>query len=120
MAWAQFQRDHHRPHLLVVSVIAGKASDPPMEVPDLERLAVRLGAAGNHAFRVEGTTLFAAFEDDGDADRFAQVFRPKQITREPEWTSKAWARMDAATLRRIANIVRGARLTTKRRRYLPC
>ncbi len=86
MEWAQFQRDHHRPHLLVVSVAARKASDPPTEAPDLERLAVRLGAAGNYAFRVEGTTLFATFEDDGDAERLAQVFRPKQITREREWT----------------------------------
>ena len=116
MEWPQFQRDHHRPHLLVVSVAARKASDPPTEAPDLERLAVRLGAAGNYAFRVEGTTLFAAFEDDGDAERFAQVFRPTQITRESEWASKAWARMDGATLRRIADILRGARLTTRRRR----
>jgi hypothetical protein len=119
MEWAQFQRDHHRPHLLVVSVVARKASDPPTEAPDLERLAVRLGAAGNYAFRVEGTTLLAAFEDDGDAERFAQVFRPTQITRESEWSSKAWARMDDATLRRIADILRGARLTTRRRRFLP-
>jgi hypothetical protein len=119
MEWAQFQRDHHRPHLLVVSVTARKASDPPIEAPDLERLAVRLGAAGNYAFKVEGTTLFAAFEDDGDAERFAQVFRPKRTTREPEWTSKASAQMDGATLRRIADILRGARLTTKRRRFLP-
>jgi hypothetical protein len=120
MEWAQFQRDHHRPHLLVVSVVARKASNPPTEAPDLERLAVRLGAAGNYAFRVEGTTLFAAFEDDGDAERFAQVFRPKQITRESEWASKAWARMDGATLRRIADILRGARLTAKRRKFLSC
>jgi len=119
MEWAQFQRDHHRPHLLVVTVAARKASNPPTEAPDLERLAVRLGAAGNYAFKVEGTTLFAVFEDDGDAERFAQVLRPKQITRESEWASKAWARMDGATLRRIADILRGARLATKRRRFLP-
>jgi hypothetical protein len=118
MEWAQFQRDHHRPHLLVVSVAARKASDPPT-APDLERLAVRLGAAGNYAFTMEGTTLLAAFEDDGDAERFAQVFRPTQITRESEWASKAWARMDDATLRRIADILRGARLTTRRGRFLP-
>jgi hypothetical protein len=119
MEWAEFQRDHHRPHLLVVSVAARKASDPPMEVPDLARLAVRLGAAGNYAFRVEGTTLFAAFEYDGDAERFAEVFRPTKIIREPEWASKAWARMDGATLRRIADVLRGVRLTTKRRRFSP-
>ena len=110
MEWAEFQRDHHRPHLLVVSVAARKASDPPTEAPDLERLAVRLGAAGNYAFRVEGTTLLAAFEVDGDAERFAQVFRPTQITRESEWASKARAQMDGATLRRIADILRGPRL----------
>ena len=118
MEWAEFQRDHHRPHLLVVSVVARK-HPPPTEAPDLERLAVRLGAAGNYAFRVEGTTLLAAFEDDGDAERFAQVFKPTQVTRESEWASKAWARMDDTTLRRIADILRGARLTPKRRRYLP-
>jgi hypothetical protein len=78
-----------------------------------------LGAAGNYAFRVEGTTLLAAFEDDDDAERFAQVFRPTQITRESEWASMAWAQMDDATLRRIADILRGARLTTRRRRFLP-
>jgi hypothetical protein len=61
MEWAEFQRDHHRPHLLVVSVAARKASDPPTEAPDLERLAVSLGAAGNYAFTMEGTTLLAAF-----------------------------------------------------------
>jgi hypothetical protein len=119
MEWAEFQRGHHRPHLLIVSVAARKASDPPTEAPDLERLAVRLGAVGNYAFRMVGTTILAAFEVDGDAERFAQVFRPTQITRESEWTSKAWARMDGATLRRIADILRGARLTTKRRRFLP-
>jgi hypothetical protein len=108
MEWAQFQRDHHRPHLLVVSVAARKASDPPTEAPDLERLAVRLGAAGNYAFTMEGTTLLAAFEDDGDAERFAQVFKPTQVTRESEWASKAWARMDDTTLRRISDILRGA------------
>ena len=116
MEWAEFQHDHHRPHLLVVSVAARKGSDPPTEAPDLERLAVRLGPAGNYAFSVEGTTLLAAFEDDGDAERFAQVFRPTQITRESEWASKAWARMDGATLRRIADILKGTRLTTRRRR----
>jgi hypothetical protein len=119
MEWAEFQRDHHRPHLLVVSVAARKTSAPSTEAPDLERLAVRLGAVGNYAFRVEGTTLLAAFEDDGDAERFAQVFKPKQVTRESEWASKAWARMDDTTLQRIADILRGARLTTKRRRFLP-
>jgi hypothetical protein len=33
------------------------ASKPSAEKADLERLAVRLGAAGNYAFKVEGTTV---------------------------------------------------------------
>jgi hypothetical protein len=94
MNWETFQRDHHRPHLLVVSMEARKASKPPAEKADLERLAVSLGAAGNYAFKVEDTTVYAAFEDDADAERFAEVFRPEQISRESEWASKALARMD--------------------------
>ena len=87
-----------------------------MEAPDLERLAVRLGAAGNYAFSVEGTTLLAAFEDDADAKRFADVLRPKQITRESGWASKALAQMDSATYRRITRILKKVRLTAKRQR----
>ncbi len=60
MDWGEFQRDHHRPHLLVVSMDARKASKPPAEEADFERLAARLGAAGNYAFKVEGTTVYAA------------------------------------------------------------
>ena len=119
MDWGVFQRDHHRPHLLVVSMEAGKASKPPAEEADFERLAVRLGAAGNYAFKVEGTTVYAAFEVDADAERFAQVFRAGQITRESEWASKALARMDGATCRRIAGILKTVRLTTKSRRFTP-
>ena len=118
MDWEEFRRDHHRPHLLVVSMEAAKAK-PPIEKADFERLAVRLGAAGNYAFKVEGTTVYAAFEADADAERFAQVFRAGQITRESEWTSKALARMDGATYRRIAGILKTVRLTTKRRRFTP-
>jgi hypothetical protein len=73
--------------------------------------AHRLGAAGNFAFRVEGTTLFATFEDDGDAERRAQVFRPKQIIREPEWTM--------APLSEESRTSSEARAWTKRRRFLP-
>jgi hypothetical protein len=119
MGWQEFQRDHHRPHLLIVSVEARKASKLPPEKADLERLAVRLGAAGNYAFKVEGTTVYAAFEDDADAKRFAAVFRPEQITREAEWASKAFARMDGATYRRIASILKRVRLRAKRRRFTP-
>jgi hypothetical protein len=72
MDWEEFQRDHHRPHLLVVSVEARHASEPPAEKADLERLAVRLGAVGNDAFKVEGITVYAGFEEDADAKRFAR------------------------------------------------
>ena len=119
MDWGVFQRDHHRPHLLVVSMEAGKASKPPAEEADFERLAVRLGAAGNYAFKVEGTTVYAAFEADADAKRFAELFRAGQITRESEWATKALARMDGATYRRIAGISKTVRLTTKSRRFTP-
>ena len=119
MNWEEFQHDHHRPHLLVASVDAKKASDALIETLDLERLAVTLKAAANYAFKVEGTTLYAAFEDEGDAERFAAVFRPKQMTGDSDWTSKAWARLDDATLRRIANTLAGARLRTNRRMCTP-
>jgi hypothetical protein len=119
MDWGEFQRDHHRPHLLVVSMEARKASKPPAAEADFERLAVRLGTAGNYAFKVEGTTVYAAFEADDDAKRFAEVFRAGQITRESEWATMALARMDGATYRRIAGMLKTVRLTTKSRRFTP-
>ena len=119
MDWGEFQRDHHRPHLLVVSMEARKASKPRAAEADFERLAVRLGAAGNYAFKVEGTTVYAAFEADDDAKRFAEVFRAGQITRESEWATMALARMDGATYRRIAGMLKTVRLTTKSRRFTP-
>ena len=103
MDWEEFQRDGITARTLV-GVEATNASEPPAEKADLERLAVRLGAAGNYTFKVEGTTVYAAFEDDADAERFAEVFRPEQITRELEWATRALARMDGATYRRIAGI----------------
>ena len=119
MEWEEFQRDHHRPHLLVVTVDPMTTPNLPEVTADVERLAVRLRATGNYAIKAEGITIYAAFEENGDAERFAEVFRPTKIIREPEWASKAWARMDGATLRRIADVLRGVRLTTKRRRFSP-
>ena len=119
MDWENFQRDHHRPHLLVVSVEERKSFKPTAEKANLERLAVRLGAAGNYAFKVEGTTVYVAFEDDADAARFTEVFRPEKVTRESEWATKALARMHAATHRRIAGMLKTVRLTTKSRRFTP-
>jgi hypothetical protein len=118
MEWAEFQRDHHRPHLLVVSMDA-KRSKPHAQEVDFERLAVRLGAAGNYAFKVERATVYAAFEADADAKQFADVFRAGKVTRESEWATKALARMDDATSRRIAGMLKTVRLTTKRRRFSP-
>jgi hypothetical protein len=119
MDWEEFKRDHHRPHLLVVSVEARKAPKSRAEKADLERLAVKLGAAGNYAFKVEDATVYAAFEDHADADRFSGVFRREQITRESEWASKTLARMDGATCRRIARILKRVRLTAKRPGFTP-
>jgi hypothetical protein len=119
MDWEDFQRDHHRPHLLVVSVETTKASRPSAAKADLERLAVRLGVAGNYAIKADGKTIYAAFEDNGEAERFAEVFRPERITREAEWASKTMARMDGGTSRRIAALLKRPRLTTKRRRFQP-
>jgi hypothetical protein len=120
MDWEDFQRDHHRPHVLIVSVEPMKTPTPPAVEADLERLAVRLMAVGNYAIKAQGETIYAAFENSGDAQRFAEVFRPEPTTRELEWASKALARMNGATFRRIAGILGGgARLTSKRRRFSP-
>ena len=113
MNWEDFQRDHHRPHLLIVSMTHEK---PKRSVGkgDFERLAVRLGACGNYAIRMEGTTIYAAFEDDADATRFSAVLRPTQSSRESEWASKTLAQIDDVTYRRIAAILKTAKV--KRRR----
>jgi hypothetical protein len=110
MDWEDFQRDHHRPHLLIVSIeIQGKPRHFVGKA-DFERLAVKLGACGNYAIRTEGKTLYAAFEGDADAERFAAVLRPQQATRELEWASKALARIDDAAYRRIVAIFKKPRL----------
>jgi hypothetical protein len=120
MEWETFQHDHHRPHLLIVRMDVKGKSTPSVAKTRFERLAVRLGASGNYAFKVEGTTIYAAFEDDADAVRFAAVLRPTQTTREPEWASKALARMDDAAYRRIAAVLKTARLKTAgRKNFIP-
>ena len=63
-----------------------------------------LRASGNYAIKTEGTNIYAAFEDDADAARFAAVLRPKQTTRESEWASMALARMDDAVYGRIISV----------------
>ena len=71
MDWEAFQHAHYRPHLLIVSVDAKRRPNPAMA--DLERLVVRLGTSGNYAFRMDGTYIYAAFEDDGDAGAGSRV-----------------------------------------------
>ena len=117
MDWEKFQHDHHRPHLLIVTADSRQESKGRPKQPDLERLALRVGTTGNYAFKTEGTTFHAAFENEVDARRFAEVFRPRQITRETEWASMARARMDDATYRRIAGMLRRMRL--KKRKFTP-
>ena len=116
MEWEVFERDHHRPHLLVVSLKAKGKNNPAVVRANFERLATNLRASGNYAFKTEGATIHAAFEDDADAARFAAVLKPKQTTRESEWASKALASMDDAAYRRITAIVKRGRRTAKRRK----
>jgi hypothetical protein len=116
MDWEVFERNHHRPHLLVVSLKAKGRNNLAVVRADFERLATKLGASGNYAFKTEGTTIHAAFEDDADAARFAAVLRPSQTTRESEWASKALASMDDAAYRRITALLKRGRLTAKRRK----
>lgn len=103
MDWEEFLRDHHRPHLLALILDAAMSAEHLKA--GLERLALRLGAAGNYAFMMEGRTVQAAFEESADADRFAEVFGPEQVTREAEWATKAVARIDRTAYRRIARLL---------------
>jgi class 3 adenylate cyclase len=116
MDWEVFERNHHRPHLLVVSLKAKGRNNLAVVRADFERLATKLEASGNYAFKTEGTTIYAAFEDDSDAARFAAVLRPLQTTRESEWASKALASMDDAAYRRITALLKRGRRTAKRRK----
>lgn len=119
MDWEDFQRAHHRPHLLVVSMEVQGKPRRSIGKADFERLAIRVGARGNYAIRTKGTILYAAFEDDADAARLAAVLRPQQATRELEWASKAVARIDDAAYRRIVAIFKKPRLLARRRRLPP-
>src|SRR5262245_14859395 len=114
MDWEDFQQDHHRPHVLIVSMGA-KRPRRSLAKADFDRLVARLGAIGNYAIKKEGTTIHIAFEEDADADRLAAVLRPKQTTRDPEWTSKSLASIDDATCRRIAAVLKRRPATAKRR-----
>jgi hypothetical protein len=113
MDWEAFQRDHHRPHLMIVSIEAKGKASPSRVKAGFERLAIKLRSSGNYAFKREGTTVYASFEDDADAARFAAVLQPKQTTRESDWASKALVHMDDAAYLRIAAMIKGRRLRRK-------
>ena len=111
MDWEDFHQDHHRPHVLIISM----ESETPRHAlakADFDLLVARLGAIGNYAIKTEGTTTHIAFEHDADADRLAAVLRPKQTTRESEWASKSLATINNATRRRILGIL--SRASVKR------
>jgi hypothetical protein len=113
MDWEAFQRDHHRPHLMIVSIEPKGKASPSMVRAGFERLAMKLRASGNYAFKREGTIIYASFEDDADAARFAAVLQPKQTTRESDWASKALVHMDDAACLRIRAMIKGRRLRRK-------
>ena len=81
MDWEAFQHTHYRPHLLIVSVEAKRKPNPSVAMADLERLAVRLGTSGNYAFRMDGTYIYAAFEDDADGAIRGSIAAPTNNTR---------------------------------------
>jgi hypothetical protein len=106
MDWELFQRDHYRPHLLIV--VAKSERNAAEKQADFERLAVKLEAAGNYAFKAEGDSIYAAFESEADASRFSVLFRAKQTTRELDWSSKSLAHLDRAISRRISTILKSS------------
>ncbi|WP_147155596.1 hypothetical protein [Reyranella soli] len=105
MNWEDFRRDHHRPHLLEVKLEVTISTKLLAARAVLERLVLSLGTAGNYAFETEGTTVYVAFEEDADAGRFAMVFRTEMTTRDSEWASKTFARLDDAAYRRITRLL---------------
>ena len=113
MDWEHFQRDHHRPHVLIVSIESKKS---PLAKADFNRLILGWGSVGNYAIKAEGTTIYIAFEDDADANRMASILRPERTTREAEWASKSWATIDDVTYRRVASLLKKTSVTSKRRR----
>ena len=118
MDWEDFQHDHHRPHVLIVSMEAKKPKHA-LTKADFNRLILGWGSVGNYAIKAEGTTIYIAFEDDADANRMASILRPERTTREAEWASKSWATIDDVTYRRIASLLKKTSVTSKRRRSTP-
>ena len=120
MEWAQFQRDHHRPHLLVVSVVARKASNPPTEAPDLERLAVRLEPPGTTPSGWKALLFLLRLKMMVMPNGLHRCSGPSRLPGNrngPRRPGRGWM---APLSEEFADILRGARLTAKRRKFLSC
>jgi hypothetical protein len=111
--WERFLYDHHRPHVLIVSLEVKKPRYA-LAKGDFDRLVARLGPIGNYAIKTDGSTIHIAFEEDADADRLAAILRPRQTTREEEWASKSLASIDGARLPSPATMLSRRRLNSKR------
>jgi hypothetical protein len=114
MDWGAFHDTHFRPHLVIATLDIG--ADRETMVVLLKRLASALGASGSYAVTRDRTTVYVAFESEVGATRFANVLRATVTTREPEWASKAVARIDDATQRRIAAALKQHRLKNAKKR----
>ena len=112
--WDAFQHDHHRPHLLIVSLEA--VTNASAAKKDFERLADKLGASGRYSVKTEGANIYVAFEDDVDAAKFSTLLRLERTTREVEWASKTLAHMDGAAYRKIKAILSSRRRSAAKRR----
>lgn len=117
MDWETFQDAHYRPHLVITNLESGTEPDiGDTRVSLLERLAAALSVSGSYALRKDGADVYAAFESDVDAARFASALLARETEREPEWASRAVARMDRATQKRITATLRQNRARNARKR----
>ena len=117
MDWEAFQNAHYRPHLVLANLEdAAKPDQGETRRAMLERLAASLGVSGNYAIKRDGATIHAAFELDMDAARFADVLLAKTTFRDPEWASRAVARMDRAMQRKISDALRQNQLKNEKKR----
>jgi hypothetical protein len=105
MHWEHFLSDHHRPHVLIVSVEVKKPRHV-LEKGDFDRLMATFGPIGNYSIKTEGSTIHIAFEERVDADRLATILRPRQTSRDAEWASKSLVSIDAAIQRRILAVLK--------------
>ncbi len=117
MDWETFQDAHYRPHLVITNLES--RTEPEISetrVSLLERLAATLSVSGCYAFKKDGANVYAAFESDVDAARFASALLAKTTTRDSEWASTAVARMDHATQKKITAALKQNRLNNVKKR----